>query len=137
MSYYSIIKRNNLNLFSDNLFDWFLGSPRTPLSENIYPSTRIKEKDKHYEIKITAPGIKNKGENIKITLKDDILNVSINQKSDGGSDFFSYNFERSWTVSRGISEEDVSALYEDGILTLKINKKEEQNGTYNTLGFRI
>lgn len=98
---------------------------------DISPAMNIKEKDKEFEVELAAPGLRK--EDFNITLDDGILTVSAQKeesKDEEKEGFitkeFSYNsFSRSISIPESIDEEkEVTAKYEDGVLKLKLHKKE-------------
>jgi HSP20 family protein len=95
------------------------------------PAVNIKEKDKEFEVELAAPGL-NK-DDFKITLENGILTVSAekeDKKEEEKEGFvtkeFSYNsFSRSIGIPDNVDDEkDISAKYSDGVLKLKLQKKE-------------
>lgn len=98
---------------------------------DISPAMNIKEKEKEFEVELAAPGLRK--EDFNITLDDGILTVSAQKeesKDEEKEGFitkeFSYNsFSRSISIPESIDEEkEVTAKYEDGVLKLKLHKKE-------------
>lgn len=95
------------------------------------PAMNIKEKDREIEVELAAPGLRK--EDFNITLDDGILTVSAHKeesKDEEKEGFitkeFSYNsFSRSLSIPENIDEDkDIQAKYEDGVLKLKLHKKE-------------
>ena len=94
----------------------------------------MKETDKGYEVDIDLPGFKK--EDVKAELHDGYLtisaakNVNQNEKKEDGKyirkERFSGNMSRSFYVGENITQEDIHAKYEDGILRLTVPKKEEK-----------
>ncbi|SOC81148.1 heat shock protein Hsp20 [Salinimicrobium sediminis] len=98
---------------------------------DISPAMNIKEKEKEFEVELAAPGLRK--EDFNITLDEGILTVSAQKeesKDEEKEGFitkeFSYNsFSRSISIPESIDEEkEVTAKYEDGVLKLKLHKKE-------------
>ena len=96
--------------------------------------TDVKETDTGYEVDIDLPGFKK--EDVKAELHDGYLTISaaknVNQdekKEDGKyirKERFSGNMSRSFYVGENVTQEDIHAKYEDGILRLTVPKKEEK-----------
>ncbi|MGI0106233.1 Hsp20/alpha crystallin family protein [Salinimicrobium sp. WS361] len=98
---------------------------------DVNPAMNIKEKEKEFEVELAVPGLKK--EDFTITLDNGLLTISAEKeekKEDEKEGFvsreFSYNsFSRSVSIPESIDEDkDVSARYEDGVLKLKLHKKE-------------
>ena len=94
--------------------------------------TDVKETDKDYEVSIDLPGFKK--DNISAQLQDGYLTISASkgldkdeQEKDGTyirKERYSGSMSRSFYVGEGITQEDIKAKYEDGILRLSVPKKE-------------
>ena len=94
--------------------------------------TDVKETDSGYELDIDLPGCKK--ENVKAELKEGCLTISAEtnrsdeQKDENGRyirrERYYGNCSRSFYVGEDITEEDIRAKFEDGILKVSIPKKE-------------
>jgi HSP20 family protein len=93
------------------------------------PLANILESEIAFEIQLALPGF-NK-DNFKIEVQDKSLTVfSEMPKEEASSNYirkeFSFNpFSRSFRLPRTVDSEQISAEYENGILTLTLPKKEE------------
>ena len=133
------------SIFNDNLFDDFMNFefPRFPSVDNaekkLYGKssadimkTDVREHDDHYEVDIDLPGFKK--EEISIELQKGNLtvsaakNVSEEEKSEEGKvirqERYMGAMQRNFYVGEYITEEDVKAKFEDGVLKLKVPKKD-------------
>ena len=131
------LTRCNDDLFCDE--DLFLSDLIKSFSpEGAHMKTDIKETEKEYEFLIEVPGFKK--ENIKISLEDKYLTVRATKtndvkENDKSSKFirrerYLGSYSRSFYVGN-ISEDQIKAKFEDGILDISIpkdsyNKKEEK-----------
>jgi HSP20 family protein len=120
------------SMFSDLLdYDRFFGGQTLKNLQNGFPAVNVKETEKEYKIELAVPGFKK--ENIDVHLDNDILHISAeskNEKNEEDENFtrkeFSYNsFSRSFQLPKSANNEKIDAKYEDGILKIKVNKKEE------------
>lgn len=101
--------------------------------------TDIKDEGDHYLLKMDVPEIKK--EDIKISLNDGYLKINAsfkneenekNEKSKYIHKERSYgSYSRSFYLGKQISEEDIHAKLENGVLTLNINKKDEKEKKHN------
>ena len=130
-------------IFGENLFDDFMDDAfernffggRNPLygkhSKNLM-KTDVKETETGYEIDIDLPGFKK--DEISAHLEDGYLTVSAakgvdkDEKDNEGRyirrERYSGSMTRSFYVGNAVTEEDIKAKYEDGILSLSIPKKD-------------
>ena len=133
-------KTNTLNsFFSENLFDDFFEDFARPMrtarrynTSTGIMRTDVKETDGGYELDIDLPGCKK--ENVTAELKEGYLTISAEtnrsdeQKDDNGRyirrERYYGNCSRSFYVGEDITEEDIKAKFEDGILKVAIPKKE-------------
>ena len=129
------------SIFGEDLFnDWFDFS--FPDVDRKYYGRRsvdqlmrtdVKEKDDAYEVEIDLPGFKK--DEIKAELKEGYLtisaakNVNNDEKKDGKyirQERFTGNVSRSFYVGKNLTQEDIHAKFENGILTLDIPKKDQK-----------
>jgi HSP20 family molecular chaperone IbpA len=123
----SIFKENLWNDWMDFSFPEMYGKR----GEHIM-RTDVKENDQEYEVNIELPGYKK--EEVKAELKDGYLMISAaretnnDQKDEKGKyvrrERYSGNMSRSFYVGENVTQEDIHAKFEDGILTLEIPKKD-------------
>ena len=128
------------SIFGENLFDEFFDDFVRPTRRVVRyntPSTTImktdvKETEGSYELDIDLPGYKK--EDVKAELKDGYLtisaatNTSNDQKDENGKyirrERYYGNCSRSFYVGENITQEDIKARFEDGILKIVVPKKE-------------
>lgn len=138
------------SIFGENLFnDWFdfsfPGTDRKSFARatDLIMKTDVKEKENGYEVEIDLPGFKK--EDIKAELKEGYLtisaarNTSSEEKKEGKyirKERFAGNVSRSFYVGKGITQDDIRAKFENGILTLdipKVNEKQVEENRYVTI----
>ena len=128
------------SIFGESLFDDFFGDFARPARNMVRynapaPSvmkTDIKESNTGYELEIDLPGCKK--ENVKAELKDGYLTISAeskqenDQKDEAGKyirrERYYGTCSRSFYVGEEVTEQDIKAKFEDGILKVAIPKKE-------------
>ena len=92
--------------------------------------TDIKETDKEYELAVDMPGFDKK--DISVTLKDGYLTVEAkrDEKEENGKNYLrrerSFSCSRSYYVGDNVTEDDVRAKYDNGVLVLSVPKKQEK-----------
>ncbi|MBD5158257.1 MAG: Hsp20/alpha crystallin family protein [Butyrivibrio sp.] len=126
------------SLFGENLLDDFFDVPGfrsfsqpAKAPQNIM-HTDVKEKDNVFEIAMNLPGFKK--ENVQAELKDGYLtvtastNTSNDTKDDEGRyirrERYSGSCSRRFYVGEQITEEDIKARFEDGVLKIDVPKVE-------------
>jgi len=103
--------------------------------EQSLPAVNIKESANQYNIEFAAPGF-NKND-FKINIEENILTISAEKKEEKKETKdhytrkeFSFNsFSRSFTLPQTVNTDKVEANYNDGILKLNINKKEQSKSS--------
>jgi len=96
--------------------------------------TDVRDHEDHYEVEIDLPGFKK--DQIQIELHDGTLTITAqkgleqNEKNSEGKyvrqERYSGMMSRSFYVGENMTEEDIKAKFEDGVLKLNIPKKEEK-----------
>ena len=129
------------SIFGENLFNDWMDFSFPDIDRKLYGKhvnnimkTDVKEKDGGYEVAIDLPGFKK--EEVKAELKDGYLTISAvkgldkDEKNQEGKyirrERYVGNMSRSFYVGEDITENDIHAKFENGILMLDIPKKEEQ-----------
>ena len=133
------------SIFGENLFDDFMDFPfdddfwgrRNPLygkNAKRMMKTDIRETDGSYELDVDLPGFKK--DEIKASLENGYLTISAakgldkDEKDKEGKyirqERYAGAMSRSFYVGKDITQEDIKAKYEDGILKLTIPNKEKQ-----------
>ena len=127
------------SIFGEDLFDDFMGYPTgRQAAANAYPQvkdmmkTDIREHEKGYEVDIDLPGFKK--DEIGIELENGYLTVSAAKGLDKDEEDkkgkyirkerYAGAMQRSFYVGEYVTQEDIKAKYENGILRLSVPKKE-------------
>ena len=138
------------SIFGENLFDDWMDFPFTnnffsvknPLygkhAKNMM-KTDVRETDNSYELDVDLPGFKK--DEIKAQLENGYLTISAakgldkDQKDKDGKyirqERYAGAMSRSFYVGDDVTQEDVKAKYEDGILKLSIPKKDTKAAVEN------
>ena len=130
----SLFGENLMDVFDDFDRDFFRGMARPEhvlYGKNAahMMKTDVKELDENYEISVDLPGFSK--DDIKVDLNNGYLTISTEKslsKEDKGKMLRQERYvgtrQRSFYVGDSITEEDIKAKYENGVLTLTIPKKE-------------
>lgn len=126
------------SIFGENLFDDFFGMDAPfrgmhNMNVNTVMKTDVKEHEQGYELDISLPGYKK--EDIQAELKDGYLTINAatsqnrEEKDEKTGRYirrerYSGSCSRSFFVGEDVTQEDIKARYENGVLTLEIPKKE-------------
>ena len=121
-------RRNNFDIFDDFFDEGFF-----PKKERNLMKTDIREKKDKYVVDIDLPRFEK--ENISLSLDNGYLNISAKtEKEENNEDEekfvrqerFYGECSRSFYVGEDITEEDINAKFNNGILKIEIPKKEKQ-----------
>lgn len=118
-----------------NVFDDFFEYPFSDFgASSSLMKTDIKETGNSYELTVDLPGVKK--EDVKAELKNGYLNISAvsnrsndEKNSDGNyirRERYCGSYSRSFYVGENITEEDIKAKFDNGVLTLTVPKKENK-----------
>ena len=131
MIYFKTKPMFNIKHFNNENFKFFHDMPELSNYRGaLQPRTDILEKDKQFKIDLELPGIKK--DEINIELEKGILSISGEKKEfDFGKEEISYlkneryfgKFERKLKLPENIDSDSIEAKFEDGILSISINKK--------------
>ncbi len=146
-------KTNTISsFFGENLFDDFFEDFAHPMrSARRYHTTTgimrtdVRETDAGYELDIDLPGCRK--ENVTAELKEGYLTVSTetkrndDRKDEDGRyirrERYYGNCSRSFYVGEDMTQEDIKAKFEDGILKVSIPKKEARPAVEESRYIRI
>ena len=133
------------SIFGENLFDDWFGFPAFPefhdIDRKLYGKhahhemkTDVHEHDDHYEIDIDLPGFKK--DELTLNLENGYLTVGAakgldkEQKDKKGKvirqERYAGAMQRTFYVGEALTEEDIHAKYENGVLSLTIPKKDQK-----------
>ena len=133
------------SIFGENLFDDWFGFPAFPefhdIDRKLYGKhanhemkTDVHEHDDHYEIDIDLPGFQK--DELTLNLENGYLTVGAakgldkEQKDKKGKvirqERYAGAMQRTFYVGEALTEEDVHAKYENGVLSLTIPKKDQK-----------
>ena len=131
----TVFGENLMDAFDD--FDLFRGFGNVDRAlygkhaQNVM-KTDVKETDDGYEVDVDLPGFKK--DEIHLELKDGYLTISAEKSLEKGKENkqgkmlrqerYSGVMQRSFYVGEHLTEEDVKASYENGVLHIKFPKKE-------------
>ena len=127
------------SIFGENLFDDWMDFSFPSFDRDFYGNssrsvmkTDVKETDKGYELDIELPGYQK--EDVKAQLKDGYLtvqavkNVNNDTKNEEGAyirrELYAGTISRSFYVGDNVTEADIQAKFENGVLKLAVPKKE-------------
>ncbi|MBO4510554.1 MAG: Hsp20/alpha crystallin family protein [Lachnospiraceae bacterium] len=133
------------SIFNKNLFDDFMDFDFPAFGEfgdvdkKLYGKhaphvmkTDVKEHDDKFEVDIDLPGFKK--DEIQLELQNGYLSIAASkgvdkeEKDKKGKlirqERYSGSMQRSFYVGKGVTEEDIKAKFEDGVLKLEIPKKD-------------
>ncbi|MBP6687275.1 MAG: Hsp20/alpha crystallin family protein [Lacibacter sp.] len=130
--------QKNINNFFDEFFNELPAFGKT-VNNLLSPAVNIIETSDAYHLELNAPG-RNK-EAFNISVDKGLLTISYDKKEEPKNEDakvvrreFSYqSFKRSFTVDEKINAEAIQAKYENGLLTLLLPKKAEQQQPVKTI----
>lgn len=129
------------SIFGENLFDDWMDFSFPDIDKTLYGKhaknmmkTDVKETDQGYEVAIDLPGFKK--DEIKLELNDGYLTISAEKGLDKDEkdkenryirrERYAGSMSRSFYVGESLTEQDIHAKYENGILTLDVPKEDKR-----------
>jgi HSP20 family protein len=126
------VNTDAVNPFVNSVFDnLFNDSFITDRLVTRVPAVNISEAEDSYKIELAAPGLQKA--DFKINVDKNMMTISAEKVSEGDVENklfskreFNYSsFTRSFTLPDTVDYNSIDAVYEDGILKVKVGKKEE------------
>ena len=132
------------SIFGENLFDDWFGFPTFPefrdIDRKLYGrhaaremKTDVHEHDDHYELHMDLPGFKK--DELRLELENGYLTVSAakghdeEKKDKQGKvvrqERYAGSLQRSFYVGESLTEQDIGARYENGVLSLTIPTRDQ------------
>lgn len=117
----------------DTLFDNFFNPARAEESSFFAPRVDIQDNKDHYLISAELPGVKK--EDINISLDQGVLTLEAEVKQEHKEEQQGKvvrqerrygKVMRSFTLGNAVNEQDISAKYNDGVLTIHAPKQQER-----------
>jgi len=95
------------------------------------PAVNILEALDHFQIELAAPGLQK--EDFKVSLDRNLLNISVEKQEKEQNEgerftrreFSFHSFVRTFSLPDTADQHSITAKYEDGLLKVKVSKKEE------------
>ena len=129
------------SIFGQNLFDDWMDFSFPDIDKTLYGKhaknmmkTDVNETDQGYEVAIDLPGFKK--DEIKLELNDGYLTISAEKGLDKDEkdkenryirrERYAGSMSRSFYVGESLTEQDIHAKYENGILTLDVPKEDKK-----------
>jgi HSP20 family protein len=121
----------NIKLFKDPFFsdmiDLFYEAPN--FIERSFKRTNILSNDADYRVQIAVPGISK--DEIKITVKDSILNISYENEKEEEDSYFTSSFKKAYTLPSDVDEKNIKGKVENGILEIIIPRTKKKPNERN------
>lgn len=106
----------------DRLFTSTLADLGTPASDLRFPVDLYEDKDNTY-VRAELPGLRR--DDIHVEVVDDYLTINATRKTKEGDREQSFAFNRSISLPATTRNDQITASYEQGVLTVTLPKKEE------------
>jgi HSP20 family protein len=131
----SLIKRNQDSWLPSIFEDMFNDSRLADVSTfgSTLPAVNIKETTDDFQVEVAVPGMKK--EDFNIELDQNVLTISSEQKSENEEtsndgrytrkEFNYTSFKRAFTLPETVEQEKIKAVYNNGVLSIKVPKREE------------
>ncbi len=129
----SIFSNNFMDDMFDDMFSMPFGMSRGQNNYQALMNADVQETDNGYLLDLELPGFKK--EDLKAELKDGYLTINASHtesnedKNQEGKfirkERYSGQCQRSFYVGEAVTQEDIKAKFENGVLRLEIPKKEE------------
>ncbi len=113
----------------NNMFDGMLFNRFSSDGWDVFPKTNVIESKSEYILQIAVPGMEK--DNFSISIEKDLMVLTVINDETSGEEInylrreFDYaSFKRNYNLPEEVDSERISASYENGILTIKLGKKD-------------
>jgi HSP20 family protein len=106
----------------DRLFETAVNGLEAASATNRFPVDLYEDKENTY-VRAELPGISR--DDINVEMVDGYLTISANRKVKEGETENSQAFSRSISIAEDVQTDNVTAAYENGVLTVTLPKREE------------
>jgi len=128
--------RSFMDPFADEFFRDFFGGRRVAMDSFRVNVEKLEDK---YLLSAELPGMKR--ENLRVEVEDGVLTITAEyreEKQEGEEKNYLFRERREGSVSRsfnleGIREEEITAVYEDGVLKLTLPKQVDETKEKRTI----
>lgn len=128
-----IVKYKNCGVpaFGDDFFNEFVSNRYYGNGFGNNPAVNIMEEENEFTIELAAAGLSKK--DFKIRVEDDVLSISTEKNEHKKNkehnyarrEFYYGSFNQSFKIGESVNQQEITAEYSDGILTVHLPKKEE------------
>jgi len=123
----NLIRHTQTDPFLTLFGDLFAAPPTLSRRATSNRDVRVKNFDTYTQISVAAPGLSN--EDFQVDLRRDTLTITY-QGTDTDTAFFSQkSFDRSWRLTEGVTPDDVTATYKNGVLDVTVQFPETESTT--------
>lgn len=106
----------------DRLFESALGDAAPSAFDGSFPVDLYEDKDNLY-VRAELPGVNREAINVEVV--DGYLTLQASRKTGEGEKASELSFSRSISLSEEVQTDKITALYENGVVTVTLPKKEE------------
>jgi HSP20 family protein len=103
-------------------FNTLFRDPLWERDESIYLKSKVDNNDGDYTFTVEVPGFDESEINIEV--RDRYLEISAEHKEDSDGKYFHRSVHRSWSLPKGIKDDEVTASLKNGVLSVVVPKKE-------------
>ena len=106
----------------DRIFESAMSDFASPAASSRFPVDLYEDKNNTY-VRAELPGLTR--DDINVEVVEDYLTITAARKSGEGADGESFSFSRSITLPDEVMADNVSASFENGVLTITLPKREQ------------
>lgn len=125
------------SLFDDFFKPWneWFDNGGFPTRMLTMPAVNVSEDPDHYTVSLAAPGLKKS--DFQIDIEGNMLNISseteerkeVKEEKYTRQEYSYSSFSRSFNLPEDVKQDAIDAVYEDGVLKIRLPRKEEAKKT--------
>jgi HSP20 family protein len=127
------VRGNTFPAFNDLFTDLFDGMVNSDFRRWSNAAINIREDENNYFLEVAAPGVKK--EDFRLNVEDNVLRIDAGTRKsdetvqDNGRytrrEFNCSTFSRSFTLPESVNIDEIAANYENGVMHIRLPKREE------------
>jgi|TARA_R110002074_G_scaffold88716_3_gene195371 HSP20 family protein len=119
---------NSIDKVVNDIFNDFNNFSTRPRSSR---NVDVSETEKSYEISVAAPG--RDRSDFAVTLKAGVLRITLSEDNETKSTLAQSPFDYTWKTPKGVGAEELSAVYDAGILKVSVAKPAKEQVATETI----
>lgn len=121
----TLFKPNRTDSMIDTFFDDFFEPSFNRSWTNKFDKDKIIKKENEYKLLLPVPGLSD--EDIRISTKDNVLNIVFDKSERDESHYFTSHFSRKYKIPDDVNESEISGSIRNGVVEISLPFNKEKS----------